>query len=206
MFIHFYKYQGAGNDFVILDNRSDEYSGFGKKEIFMLCDRHFGIGADGLILLNDHPEADFEMKYFNANGKEGTMCGNGGRCITAFAKLKGIIDKEADFMAIDGLHHAVIEEENKISLQMQDVNKVDFGYDFAVLDTGSPQYVKFTEYLGDVDVVKEGKKIRSQKEYMPDGINVNFLEYGTNALEVRTYERRSEEHTSELQSRDHLVC
>lgn len=195
MFIHFYKYQGAGNDFVILDNRLGEYDSLDQKEIFLICDRHFGIGADGFMLLNNHPDADFEMKYFNADGKEGTMCGNGGRCMVAFAQSKGIIKEETVFMAIDGLHEAKIMKDGRIELKMKDVDKVETGYDYAILDTGSPHYVKFTEFLGDVDVVKEGRAIRQQPRFMPDGINVNFLEYGTSALQIRTYERGVEDET-----------
>ena len=195
MFFHFYKYQGAGNDFVILDNRLEEYNRLDQKDIFLICDRHFGVGADGLMLLNKHAEADFEMKYFNADGKEGTMCGNGGRCITAFAKHKGLIEEETTFMAVDGLHQARITRDNWVELKMQDVSTVEIGYDYAILDTGSPHYIQFTEFLGDVDVVAEGRKIRQQERFMPDGINVNFLEYGTRALQVRTYERGVENET-----------
>ncbi len=195
MFFHFYKYQGAGNDFVILDNRQGEYSGLDQKDIFLLCDRHFGVGADGLMMLNNHSEWPFEMKYFNADGREGSMCGNGGRCIAAFAKSKGIIGDEVTFMAVDGPHEAKVVKENWIELKMKDVDKVELGYDFAILDTGSPHYVKFTEFLGDIDVVKEGKKIRDMERFKPDGINVNFLEYGTAALQIRTYERGVEDET-----------
>ncbi len=195
MFFHFYKYQGAGNDFVILDNRLEEYSAMDQKDIFLICDRHFGIGADGLMLLNNHPEADFAMKYFNSDGKEGTMCGNGGRCIVAFANAKGLIKEETTFMAVDGLHQAIITRPGWVELKMKDVDEVEIGYDYAILDTGSPHYVKFTEFLGDVDVVKEGQAIRQQKRFMPDGINVNFLEYGTSALQIRTYERGVENET-----------
>lgn len=195
MFLHFYKYQGAGNDFVILDNRLDEYSHLDQKDIFMICDRHFGVGADGLMMLNKHNKADFEMKYFNADGREGTMCGNGGRCMVTFAKTKGIIEEETSFMAVDGLHQAKLTKPDRVELKMKDVDEVELGYDYAILNTGSPHYVKFSEFLGDVDVVKEGRAIRQQKRFMPDGINVNFLEYSTASLQIRTYERGVEDET-----------
>lgn len=195
MHLHFYKYQGAGNDFVILDNRSGNYSGLTTEQIQFLCARRFGIGSDGLMMLNEHPEVAFEMKYFNADGKPGSMCGNGGRCIVAFAKKLGLIEEKVSFMAFDGLHEAVLIKDNWVELKMSDVNGVEFGNDFAILDTGSPHYVKYTEYLGDVDVVKEGKSIRNSSRFIKEGINVNFVEYGTSALLVRTYERGVENET-----------
>lgn len=195
MHLHFYKYQGAGNDFVVLDNRSGEYSALTTEQILFLCARRFGIGADGLMMLNDHPEAAFEMKYYNADGKEGSMCGNGGRCIVAFAKKLALVGDSVKFLAFDGEHEAVLKKDNWVELKMSDVNEVEFGDDFAVLDTGSPHYVKYTEFLGDVDVVKDGKAIRNSKRFMKEGINVNFVEYGTSALLVRTYERGVENET-----------
>lgn len=195
MFLHFYKYQGAGNDFVVLDNRNGQYDKLVTPQIYKLCNRHFGVGADGLMTLNLHPEADFEMKYFNADGREGSMCGNGGRCVVAFARRLGLIEKEVRFLAVDGIHEATMTKDNWVELKMRDVNQVDFGKDFAVLDTGSPHYVKYTEYLGDVDVVKEGRAIRNSPDFKKEGINVNFVEYGPDALLVRTYERGVENET-----------
>lgn len=195
MKFHFYKYQGAGNDFIILDNREGQFNDLSIRQRLLLCHRHFCIGADGLMLLNAYPEADFEMKYYNADGKESSMCGNGGRCIVAFAKKLGVIKSKANFMAIDGLHEAVLVKDDWVELKMKDVNGVELGEDFAILDTGSPHYVKYTEFLGDVDVVKEGRAIRNSKRFAKEGINVNFLEYGSNALLVRTYERGVENET-----------
>lgn len=195
MNIHFYKYQGAGNDFIILDNRDGKYSSLTTKQILVLCNRHFGVGADGLMMLNKHAEAPFEMKYFNADGKEGSMCGNGGRCIAAFARHLGIIQDKVSFMAFDGLHEAVLTKNDWVELKMSDVNGVEFGEDFAVLNTGSPHYVKLVEHLGDVDVVKVGRSIRNSQRFKKEGINVNFIEYGTDHLLVRTYERGVEDET-----------
>lgn len=195
MHVHFYKYQGAGNDFVVLDNRNGQNNKLSTPAIHKLCNRNFGIGADGLMMLNLHQDAAFEMKYFNADGREGSMCGNGGRCIVAFAKKLGLINDEAYFMAIDGMHQARITKDNWVELKMSDVREVEFGKDFAILDTGSPHYVKYTEYLGDVDVVKEGRAIRNSQPFKKEGINVNFVEYGTNSLLVRTYERGVENET-----------
>ncbi|TAN15757.1 MAG: diaminopimelate epimerase [Chitinophagaceae bacterium] len=195
MTVHFFKYQGVGNDFIILDNRDDRYNGLGKEQILLLCNRHFGVGADGLMMLNDHPEAGFEMKYFNSDGKEGSMCGNGGRCIVAFAHRLGLTQDKVKFMAYDGIHEAVLTKDNWVELKMSDVKGVEFGDDFAILNTGSPHYVKYVEHLGDVDVVKEGRGIRNSARFKKDGINVNFVEYGTNHLLVRTYERGVEDET-----------
>lgn len=195
MQVHFYKYQGAGNDFVILDNRSGEYNELTRDQIQFLCARRFGIGADGLMMLNENDDVAFEMKYYNADGNKGSMCGNGGRCMVAFAKKLGLIQEKVSFLAFDGIHEAVLVKDNWVELKMSDVNGVEFGEDFAILDTGSPHYVKYTEYLGDVDVVKEGKAIRDSKRFFKEGINVNFIEYGTNALLVRTYERGVENET-----------
>lgn len=196
MYLHFYKYQGAGNDFIILDNRDGQYSKLAIPQIYKLCNRNFGIGADGLMMLDLHPEATFEMKYYNADGKEGSMCGNGGRCIVAFAHKLGLVQGDkVSFKAIDGMHEAVLTKPNWVELKMSDVSSVEFGEDFAILDTGSPHYVKYTEYLGDVDVVKEGRAIRNSKDFAKEGINVNFIEYGPSALLVRTYERGVENET-----------
>lgn len=195
MKIEFHKYQGAGNDFIILDNRDEKYSSLTTRQILILCNRHFGVGADGLMMLNRHPEFPFEMKYFNSDGKEGSMCGNGGRCMAAFAHHLGIIQEKAAFMAVDGIHEAVLTKNDWVELKMSDVNGIEFGKDIAILNTGSPHYVKLVEHLGDVDVVKEGRIIRNSPRFKKEGINVNFIEYGTNHLLVRTYERGVENET-----------
>jgi diaminopimelate epimerase len=190
----FSKYQGTGNDFMIIDNRNNSVN-LTKKQIAQLCNRRFGVGADGLMLLEKHLATDFNMRYFNADGNEGSMCGNGGRCLVAFAKSLVIIDKETTFNTIDGTHRAIIKQKNMVSLQMQDVKEVlqiDGNY---FVDTGSPHYVIFSQNIKDTDVYTEGKKIRESKRFAPKGTNVNFVEINNNHLLVRTYERGVEDET-----------
>jgi len=190
----FSKYQGTGNDFMIIDNRNNSVN-LTKKQIAQLCNRRFGVGADGLMLLEKHLATDFNMRYFNADGNEGSMCGNGGRCLVAFAKSLAIIDKETTFNTIDGTHRAIIKQKNMVSLQMQDVKEVlqiDGNY---FVDTGSPHYVIFSQNIKDTDVYTEGKKIRESKRFAPKGTNVNFVEINNNHLLVRTYERGVEDET-----------
>jgi len=190
----FSKYQGTGNDFMIIDNRNNSVN-LTKKQIAQLCNRRFGVGADGLMLLEKHLATDFNMRYFNADGNEGSMCGNGGRCLVAFAKSLAIIDKETTFNTIDGTHRAIIKQKNMVSLQMQDVKevlKIDGNY---FVDTGSPHYVIFSQNIKDTDVYTEGKKIRESKRFAPKGTNVNFVEINNNHLLVRTYERGVENET-----------
>lgn len=191
----FYKYQGTGNDFVIIDNRQNSFNKKNTKLIAHLCDRRFGIGADGLILLENHNNLDFKMVYFNADGNESSMCGNGGRCITAFANHLGIINNNATFEAIDGLHKSIIEN-NLIKLQMQDVEHIQDVDDHLFLDTGSPHYVKFSQKIKNLDVKYEGAKIRYSQDYKEVGTNVNFVEKVTNeTFAIRTYERGVEDET-----------
>ena len=190
----FYKYQGTGNDFIIIDNRVDQLA-LTEENINQLCDRRFGIGADGLMLLQNHPELDFKMKYFNSDGKESTMCGNGGRCLVAFAKMIKIIDKETSFEAIDGIHKAIVNNNNTISLEMQDVKNIAKVNNNYFLNTGSPHYVLFKEGIDKIDVYNRGKEIRYSAEFDPDGTNVNFVEFRDNKLFVRTYERGVENET-----------
>lgn len=195
MICHFYKYQGTGNDFVILDNRTALYDDLTEKEIAFLCNRRFGVGADGLMLLNEHPHYDFEMKYFNADGKEGSMCGNGGRSLVRFAYDCGIIRQQYRFIAIDGEHEATIDENGIISLKMTGVSDQSTHNGNAVLNTGSPHYVKYVDDLQNVDVYHIGKSIRYSDDF-PAGINVNFIEkINSHAIKVRTYERGVEDET-----------
>lgn len=188
-----YKYQGTGNDFVLIDNREKNIT-LTKEQIKWLCDRRFGIGADGLMLLELEPGIDFKMVYFNSDGNESSMCGNGGRCITAFAKRLGIIDSEAKFLAIDGIHDSKIIEDY-VSLKMNDVREVEVGEDFFYLNTGSPHYVRFVNNLENLDVLAEGKKIRYNNRFSEVGTNVNFIEKKDTDLFVRTYERGVENET-----------
>ena len=197
MQLHFYKYQGTGNDFIIADNRKDEYSGLTATQINHLCNRRFGIGADGLMLLNEKPGYDFEMKYYNADGKEGSMCGNGGRCITKFAYHLGIHRDMYRFLATDGSHNAEIDIDGIVSLKMKDVQNIRKFHNDYIVDTGSPHYIKLVSNVMDMDVYKKGYEIRNSKEFVDEGININFVEQmnEVDKIIVRTYERGVEDET-----------
>ena len=196
MIIQFYKYQGTGNDFVILDNRNESYSQLTKDQVQLLCDRRFGIGGDGLMLMNKKDGFDFEMIYFNADGNTSSMCGNGGRCMIRFAYHMGIHKYTYRFMAADGVHEAEIDNHNNIRLKMNDVNKVEDHASYAVLNTGSPHFVKHVNDIMNVDVVETGRDIRNSKPFAEEGINVNFVENtGDDSIYVRTYERGVEDET-----------
>jgi diaminopimelate epimerase len=196
MNIKFSKYQGAGNDFVLIDNRNNELQNIDQELVARLCNRRFGIGADGLMLLVNHPDFDFEMIYYNADGNVGSMCGNGGRCIVAFAKHLALIDSETNFLAVDGPHYAKITAEGDwVALQMIDVDTVIDDNAAAVLNTGSPHYVKEVVGLAEMDVFTAGKSIRNNEIYQQNGINVNFVEEKEDHLFVRTFERGVEDET-----------
>jgi diaminopimelate epimerase len=196
--ILFYKYHGAGNDFIIIDNRHDFFKA-DKKTISWLCDRKFGIGADGLILMQNKKSFDFDMRYFNSDGGEGTMCGNGGRCIVSFAHLLGIFDKTTRFHAVDGEHKAEIIKhkgtESIIKLKMADVKTIKpFGNDY-FMNTGSPHFVTFSSKVKTLDVFNDGKALRYDERFKPEGANINFVQVMKNKLFVRTYERGVENET-----------
>jgi diaminopimelate epimerase len=193
MIIEFYKYQGTGNDFIMIDDREKEFDLTDNDLIAALCERRMGIGADGLILLREHDTLDFEMIYFNADGKESSMCGNGGRCIIAFAQMLEMTGNETTFMAIDGEHKGRLMDDG-IYLQMQDVKKIEGVGDGLVLNTGSPHYIEMVDELDYIDVNKQGSKIRNSVPFKKDGINVNFV-LDANELQVRTYERGVEAET-----------
>ncbi|OJV53045.1 MAG: diaminopimelate epimerase [Bacteroidetes bacterium 43-16] len=194
MKINFFKYQGAGNDFVIIDNRSQSIQ-LTTEQVNFLCDRRFGIGADGLMLVEQAEGYDYRMVYFNADGHESTMCGNGGRCIAAFTHHTGVSGKEQLFIAIDGPHKANILSPDLVSLQMQDVDQVEQSEEATILNTGSPHFVKFVQDVATVDVYSEGKTIRNRDQFQPKGINVNFAMFTDSGLKVRTYERGVEDET-----------
>lgn len=195
MTLHFYKYEGTGNDFVIIDDREELFQ-FGQSAIEKICDRKYGIGADGLILLRNDSEVHFKMVYFNSDGNESSMCGNGGRCITHLAHYAGMTGQTARFRAIDGIHQGQIEEDNIINLSMQGVNHIEVLNDIYILDTGSPHYVKFVENTNDIDLIDYGRSIRNSPPYNEKGINVNVVEkLDMDTIFVRTYERGVEDET-----------
>lgn len=194
--LKFYKYQGTGNDFVMIDNRQLAFPKDNQELVELLCDRKFGIGGDGLILLEDAEEYDFRMVYYNADGAESTMCGNGGRCIVAFAKQLGIIDNECEFIAVDGEHDASIDSDGIVSLKMIDVEDIQVDKKFSFLNTGSPHHVQVVRELERFAVYAKGKAIRESELYSPKGTNVNFVEQeGPNHFRIRTYERGVEDET-----------
>ena len=196
MKVEFFKYHGTGNDFVILDNREHEYPVLTTKQVKYICDRHLGIGGDGLMLLCKKEGYDFEMVYYNSDGNESSMCGNGGRCLVKFAYHRGIVKSSYHFVAIDGNHLAEINSDGTVSVQMQNVNKVAYHNSYVVINTGSPHFVKFASEVEDIDVVSTGREIRYSKEFAPDGINVNFVEpTDEDSIFVRTYERGVEDET-----------
>ncbi|MGO3184327.1 MAG: diaminopimelate epimerase [Aequorivita sp.] len=194
MEFNFYKYQGTGNDFVILDNRNETFPKENTELVAKMCDRRFGIGADGLILLENHPSADFAMVYYNSDGNLSTMCGNGGRCISHFAKFLGIISEEAVFEAVDGTHKAAVKND-WVSLKMSDIKDVQVSNDYVFLNTGSPHHVEVVDNLQNYDVFTNGRNIRNNS-YGKEGANVNFVEQNGDAVfSVRTYERGVEDET-----------
>jgi diaminopimelate epimerase len=196
MILTFFKYEGAGNDFIMIDNRNGAIQ-LSIEQIEKLCDRHFGIGADGLILLSLHPDFDYQMVYYNSDGRESSMCGNGGRCITAFAAFLGIVPEKHRFLAIDGAHEAFINTDGSISLRMSDVKAPEAIIEKKafVLNTGSPHYVCFKKTVRTINVKKEGAAIRYSPPFEENGINVNFVGIERTSLYVRTYERGVEDET-----------
>jgi len=194
MTVTFYKYQGTGNDFIMIDNRPGGFPKTDNKLISFLCDRRFGIGADGLILLEEDNSAHFKMNYYNADGNPGSMCGNGGRCIVAFAQFLGIISSKSKFNAVDGLHDATVTN-GIISLQMQNVTEIMTKPNCLFLDTGSPHHVQMVTNLDGCNVLEEGAKLR-YGIYGEEGSNINFVEQTSeNNFSVRTYERGVENET-----------
>lgn len=200
--IPFFKYQGTGNDFVMIDQRQQQFLQKSDVEtINHLCDRRFGIGADGLILLENPKNTeggafDFQMIYFNADGRESSMCGNGGRCLVAFANYLQVFDNQCIFNATDGLHDAKVRTDGWVELKMIDVDKAEIGKDFYLLNTGSPHFVVFVEDLTDINVYENGREIRYSERFYTEGVNVNFVEIKKDgSLEVATYERGVEAET-----------
>ncbi|MCC4212389.1 diaminopimelate epimerase [Leeuwenhoekiella parthenopeia] len=194
MAIPFYKYQGTGNDFIMIDNRQQLFSKNDTKLVKWMCDRKFGIGADGLILLENHPTLDFTMVYYNADGNPSSMCGNGGRCIVAFAKQLGVITDQTVFEAVDGLHEAFIKND-LVHLKMQDVSSITRYENHMFLNTGSPHHVQWVNDLAAFDVKTEGALLRYGDLYGKAGSNINFVEQTGDSFAMRTYERGVEDET-----------
>ncbi len=196
MNLTFYKYQGTGNDFVMIDNRLDIFPKNNTKLVAFLCDRKFGIGADGLILLENHEKYNFKMVYYNSDGNESSMCGNGGRCLVAFAKQLNVVKEKAEFEAIDGYHYATISSDGTVSLQMKDVSTIAVRENYTFLNTGSPHHVEVVEDLVNLDIKAVGSKIRYSDLYGKEGSNVNFVkQIDSDKFAVRTYERGVEDET-----------
>lgn len=193
MIIKFCKYQGTGNDFIIIDNRHLAYE-FSPAIVEQLCHRKFGIGADGFMLLENCEGYDFRMRYFNADGKEATLCGNGARCMVAFAHRLKIFQHTTCFLAADGPHQAEIRHSD-IRLKMNDVRQIRQTGNYFFLDTGSPHYVEQVENAFQMNIVEEGRKIRYATIFQPEGTNVNFMTPVDGCLQVATYERGVENET-----------
>ena len=194
MEVKFSKYQGTGNDFILIDNRKQNIQ-LDQPTVAQLCNRKFGIGADGLMLLELAPDADYRMVYFNSDGNLSTLCGNGSRCMAAFAHQLQVIGKQAKFLAADGMHDIQINNDTSISLKMGDIRHVERGEDYFFLNTGSPHYVKVVEDVQNIDVVAEGRSIRYNERFREEGTNVNFISVKEDQLFIRTYERGVEDET-----------
>lgn len=193
MIIRFHKYQGTGNDFVMVDDRGQTFPVQNPRVISHLCDRKLGIGADGVILIQNHPDVDFRMIYFNPDGSQ-SLCGNGSRCAIAFARHLGIISEKTTFETTDGIHDAYIEDDIYY-FHLHDVDLVKKVNDDWFINTGSPHHVRVIENLSEADIVSTGREIRYSETYEPAGTNVNFIEKHANGIAVRTYERGVEDET-----------
>ena len=195
MTVKFYKYQGTGNDFILFDNREARLN-LDTNKIALLCNRRFGVGADGLMYLQRKDGYDFEMVYFNSDGNQSTMCGNGGRCLIQFAYSLGYTAKQCKFMAVDGKHYGEILDNGIVSLKMNDVADIENLENDYILNTGSPHYVQFVKEASSLPIIELAHKIRYGNRFAKDGINVNFVEVkSANEIYVRTYERGVENET-----------
>jgi diaminopimelate epimerase len=194
MLIRFHKYQGTGNDFILIDDRKNKFPDSDLDLVRQLCNRKFGIGADGLILIRNHPSLDFDMIYFNADGTQ-SLCGNGSRCAVRFASIAVICSEKTQFNTIEGPLSAE-SRDNLVHLKMPDVNGINnVGADLFI-NTGSPHYIRYITDIEHYDVYQEGRTVRYSGLYGERGTNVNFIEpRGKNEIYVRTYERGVENET-----------
>ena len=193
MIFEFYKYQATGNDFIIIDDREELFDIDDSNLIKSLCERKMGVGADGLILLRNHNSYDFEMIYFNSDGNQSTLCGNGARCIVSFANTLDIISSKSTFLAIDGIHQANIYDKS-VSIKFNDIKSIQFDNGNYIVDSGSPHFITFKDNIENLDVENEGRSIRNMDKFSRDGINVNFVSLG-DSIRIRTYERGVESET-----------
>ena len=194
MKIHFHKYQATGNDFVLIDNRTSGYS-FTKEQIEKICNRRFGVGGDGLMLIEKHPSLDFNLVYFNSDGSQ-SLCGNGSRAAVVMASTLGLLTTNTKFNAYDGAHEAELLNTGITRLKMNDVNVVKKSGDEYFINTGSPHHLRFVKDVNNYPVVEEGRKIRYSENYAPAGTNANFIQLqDNNTIAVRTYERGVEDET-----------
>ena len=193
MQLNFSKYQGTGNDFIVVDNREAVFP-IERNLIERLCDRKFGIGSDGLMLIDNHPELDYKMIFFNPDGSE-SLCGNGSRCAFEFARSLGMVELNATFETTDGIHRAR-QSDKGVSISLFDVPNIKSVNDDFYVDTGSPHYVRIVDDLNQINVVEEGREIRYSKNYSgQNGTNVNFAQHLQDRVVVRTYERGVEGET-----------
>ncbi len=193
MKISFQKYQGTGNDFILIDNRDLQFPSNQTELITRMCDRKFGIGADGLILIQEDDQLDFKMIFFNPDGSK-SLCGNGSRCAVGFASQLGLAAEKTEFITTDGAHDAFFEK-GIIHFSLHDVEEIKHFEDGLFIDTGSPHFIKFVKDLDEIDVLEDGRRIRYEKRFAPEGTNVNFVELQDNGISVRTYERGVENET-----------
>jgi len=194
MNIDFQKYQGTGNDFIIIDNRSRLFPSENTALVAQLCDRKMGIGADGVMLLENDDETDFKMVYYNSDGNLSSMCGNGGRCIVHFANQNQVIGTKTSFTAVDGIHHASVHG-NAVNLSMRAVSEVELTSEYAYMNTGSPHYSVWRDDVDQLDIDVEARKIRYNERFAEEGTNVNFLNWSEGCVHMRTYERGVEGET-----------
>ena len=196
MNFHFDKYHGAGNDFIIIDDRDILFPDNEHQFIKKLCDRHFGVGANGFILLRKSKVADFKMIYYNSDGHPSSLCGNGSRCVFSFAQKHGIVGETGSFETSDGLHNATIDSNGLICIQIGDVTEIEERGDDVFLDTGSPHHVSCVAAVENIDVQQQGANIRYGAPYNTAGSNVNFVQKtAPSSFKIRTYERGVEGET-----------